>query len=132
MDVLDVCNSVKVEDLGEMMLMLLLVFHYLIMFTIEIYLVNMEPFLQLQTGLTVYTKMLGLDSSLGEQQQGRYMIVFHISFLWRSASLYSFSSASILDLVLININVILVNHFWFEGCGLVMLILYYLFPVTYL
>ena len=67
MDVLDVCNSVKVEDLGEMMLMLLLVFHYLIMFTIEIYLVNMEPFLQLQTGLTVYTKMLGLDFSRGDQ-----------------------------------------------------------------
>ncbi|KAL2946722.1 hypothetical protein AAZX31_20G030200 [Glycine max] len=54
-----------------MMLMLLLVLHCLIIVTIKIYLVNMEPFLQLQTGLNVYTKMLGLDFSLGEQQQGR-------------------------------------------------------------
>ena len=63
------------------MLMLLLVLHCLIIVTIKIYLVNMEPFLQLQTGLNVYTKMLGLDFSLGEQQQGRYMIVFQPHFL---------------------------------------------------
>ena len=74
------------------------------MVTIEIYLVIMEPSLQLQTRLTVYTKMLGLDSSLGEQQQGRYMIVFHISFLCRSASRYSFSSVNILVLKKINLS----------------------------
>jgi hypothetical protein len=37
-------------------------------------LVNLDPSLPLQTGLIVYTKMLGLDFSLGEQQQGRYII----------------------------------------------------------
>jgi len=73
MNVPDVCSPVKVEDQGEMMLMLLLVFLCLIMVIIEIYLVNMEPFSQLQTGLTDYTGMLGLDFSLGEQQQRRYI-----------------------------------------------------------
>lgn len=69
------------------MLMLLPVFHCLIIVIIEIYLVNMELSLQLLTGLTVYTKMPGLDFSLGEQQQGRYMIVFRILFLWRPTCL---------------------------------------------
>lgn len=59
-----------------MISMHLLVSHCLIMLTIEMYLVNLEPSLPLQTGLIVYTKMLGLDFSLGEQQQGRYIIVF--------------------------------------------------------
>lgn len=52
-------SRVKVEDPGQTMLMDLLVLHFLITHTIGIYLVNMEPFLQLQTGLTGYTKMLG-------------------------------------------------------------------------
>jgi len=73
MNMWNVCSPVKVEDQGEMMLMLLLVFHCLIMVIIEIYLLNMEPSLQLQTGLTDYTEMLGLDFSLGEQQQRRYI-----------------------------------------------------------
>lgn len=72
MNVLDVCSPVKDVDQGKMMLMLLLVFHCLIMVTIAIYLVNTEPSLQLQTGSTDYTEMLGLDFSLGEQQQRRY------------------------------------------------------------
>ena len=90
MNVLDVCSPPKVEDQGKMMLMHLLVFHYLIMLTIEMYLVNMEPSLQSQTGLTVYTKMLGLDFSLGEQQQRRYMVVFHTSFLLKTYLLILF------------------------------------------
>lgn len=56
-----------------MISMRLLVFRCLITLTIEMYLVNMEPSLRLQTGLIVYTKTLGLDFTLGEQQQGRYL-----------------------------------------------------------
>jgi len=57
------------------------------------YLVNLEPSLPLQTGLIVYTKMLGLDFSLGEQQQGRYIIVF-IQF-----SEYNSNSSSYLNIL---------------------------------
>jgi hypothetical protein len=57
-----------------MILTPLLVFHCLTVFTIEMSLVNLDPSLPLQTGLIGYTKMLGLDFSLGEQQQGRYII----------------------------------------------------------
>jgi len=76
-----------------MILMHLLVFHCLTMLIIEMYLVNLEPSLPLQTGLIVYTKMLGLDFSLGEQQQGRYIIVF-IQF-----SEYNSNSSSYLNIL---------------------------------
>lgn len=75
-----VYSPAKVEGQGEMILMHLLVFRCLTMLTIEMYLVNLDPSLPLRTGLTVYTKMLGLDFSLGEQQLGRYIPVF-IQFL---------------------------------------------------
>jgi hypothetical protein len=63
----------KVKGQGKMILTPLLVFHCLTVFTIEMSLVNLDPSLPLQTGLIVYTKMLGLDFSLGEQQQGRLL-----------------------------------------------------------
>jgi len=56
---LGTCSPVKAGDLEWKMLMHLLGFRFLIALTIEIYLVNMEPFLQLQIGLTAYTRMLG-------------------------------------------------------------------------
>jgi hypothetical protein len=67
-------SPAKVKGQGKMILTPLLVFHCLTVFTIEMSLVNLDPSLPLQTGLIVYTKMLGLDFSLGEQQQGRYII----------------------------------------------------------
>lgn len=70
---LGTCSPLKAEDLGQKILMHLLVFHFLITLTIEIYLVNMEPFLQLQIGSTVFIRMLGLGFSLGEQQHGRFV-----------------------------------------------------------
>jgi hypothetical protein len=67
-------SPAKVKGQGKMILTPLLVFHCLTVFTIEMSLVNLDPSLPLQTGLIGYTKMLGLDFSLGEQQQGRYII----------------------------------------------------------
>jgi hypothetical protein len=67
-------SPAKVKGRGKMILTPLLVFHCLTVFTIEMSLVNLDPSLPLQTGLIGYTKMLGLDFSLGEQQQGRYII----------------------------------------------------------
>jgi len=49
----------KVEDQEQMILMLLLVFHFSTMFTTEIFLVNLELSLLLPTELTEYTKILG-------------------------------------------------------------------------
>jgi hypothetical protein len=49
----------KVEDQERTILMLLLVFHFSIMFTTEIFLVNLELSLLLPTELTEYIKILG-------------------------------------------------------------------------
>lgn len=49
----------KVEDQEQMILMLLLVFHFSTMFTTEIFLVNLELSLLLPTELTEYIKILG-------------------------------------------------------------------------
>lgn len=74
-------SPAKVEGQGEMILMHLLVFHCLTMLTIEMCSVNLEPSLRLLTGLIAYTEVLGLDFSLGEQQQGRYICIYIAVFI---------------------------------------------------